>query len=241
MSDKTNASSNDGTVKETPQTFGLAARAGLASARENALPGIVLWIVAAAIVGGFYFYPPITKALERLGVLKSNGGFLYSAISTGIFGGVIPSLYRSIRNRNRDESLWKTGVFLTLFWAWKGVELDLVYRGQALLFGSGASASVLIPKVLVDQFIYNPLWASWTQILAYWFIEHHFRPSSLLDKGLWGTMGWRIITVLISTWGVWIPLVTIIYAMPGNLQIPLFNFALCFWSLMLSSLTKEKK
>ena len=226
---------------QIPQTFAGAARAGLASARENMLPGVVLWIVAAAIVAGFYFFPPITKALEKLGVLKSNGGFLYSAIATGFFGGVVPSLWRSVRNRHAGESLWKTGIFLTLFWAWKGIELDLVYRGQALLFGNGAAASVLIPKVLVDQFIYNPIWASWTQILAYWFIEHYFRPSSLLDKGLWRTMGWRIITVLISTWGVWIPLVTIIYAMPGNLQIPLFNFALCFWSLMLSSLTKEKK
>jgi len=240
MSDTSNETLNARQTALVPQTFGGAARAGLASARENLIPGIFLWFVAAAIVAGFYFYPPVTRVLEKLGVLKSNGGFLYSAISTGFFGGVVPSLWRSIRNR-KDGSLWKTGLFLTLFWAWKGVELDLVYRGQALLFGNGAAISVLLPKVLVDQFIYNPLWASWTQILAYWFIEHHFKPKTLLDKGLWGTMGWRIITVLISTWGVWIPLVTIIYAMPGNLQIPLFNFALCFWSLMLSSLTKEKK
>ena len=54
-------------------------------------------------------------------------------------------------------------------------------------------------------------------------------------------MGWRVVTVLISTWAVWIPMVSIIYAVPSNLQIPLFNIVLCFWSLMLGSLTKEKK
>ena len=133
MSDKSNASLNEQQTALVPQTFGGAALAGLASARENLIPGIILWFVAAAIVAGFYFFPPVTRVLERLGVLKSDGGFLYSAISTGFFGGVVPSLWRSIRNR-KGGSLWKTGIFLTLFWAWKGIELDLVYRGTSVAF-----------------------------------------------------------------------------------------------------------
>jgi hypothetical protein len=231
-------------TSDAPKTFSDAARLGLASARENALPGLILWALALLIILGFYLLPPVTAALEGLGRLKASGGFLYSAIATGIFGGVIPTVWRYSRKREKDPdavSGWSVLLFLTLFWAYKGVEIDLVYRGQDLLFGSGASASKIIPKVLVDQFIYNPLWAGWIQILAYWFIEQRFRPSSLVDGRLWRTMGRRVVTILISTWGVWLPIVTIIYSMPSNLQVPLFNIALCFWSLMLASLTKEKK
>jgi hypothetical protein len=231
-----------------------AARAGLSSARANALPGFILWIAAMAIVAGYYFLSPVRDALDALGRIKASGGFLYSAISTGIFGGLIPSLWLrvlTVRRLRRDggEGLsdsgsmpwWMPCLFLSLFWAYKGVELDFFYKCQSLVFGTGFSASVLVPKVLVDQLAYNPLWASWTQILAYWWLENRFKPSALVDRALWGTMLPRILIILISTWAVWFPMVSIIYSMPPNLQIPLFNIVLCFWSLMLASLTKEKK
>ncbi|MBN2811156.1 MAG: hypothetical protein JXP39_04630 [Spirochaetales bacterium] len=231
----------------TPRlSLSAALRAGLSSARENALPGLVLWLVAMAVVLGYYFFSPVTDALETLGALKARGGFLYSAIATAIFGGLIPFFWRSAMNRKSGQSSWpvrpwQAGLFLAAFWAWKGVEVDLFYRFQDILFGAGAEASKIIPKVLMDQFVYNPVWAAWTQILAYWWLENSFRPASLADRALWSSIGPRVLSILISTWGVWIPMVSIIYAMPSNLQIPLFNIALCFWSLMLSSLTKEKK
>ncbi len=228
-----------------------AVRAGMSSARENAVPGIILWAFAVAIIAGFYFVPPITELLARLGALKSRSGYAYSAVATAIFGGLIPFLWRLWINRavlrNKEAArevptlAWQAGFFLCLFWGWKGIEIDLFYRAQALVFGSGATPDKIIPKVLVDQFVYNPLWAGWTQVLAYWWVEKSFRVSALTDRALWGTMGPRVVTILISTWGVWIPMVSIIYAMPANLQIPLFNIALCFWSLMLASLTREKK
>ncbi len=221
-----------------------AARAGISSARENAVPGIILWAFAVAVIAGFYFVPPVTDLLARLGALKARSGYAYSAVATAIFGGTIPFAWRLFRSRRAGTSpwnvpSWQAGLFLTLFWCWKGVEIDFLYRMQAVVFGDGASFAVLAPKVLVDQFVYNPLWAGWTQILAYWWLEKRFAPRALTDRALWGSMGPRLITILISTWGVWIPMVTIIYAMPGNLQVPLFNIALCFWGLMLASLTKE--
>lgn len=235
------------------ETIRAAARVGISSARENALPGLILWIVAMAIVAGYYFFAPVRNAFDALGRIKASGGFVYSAISTGIFGGLIPFLWRRVltardpgeRNEGRHDPdvlpAWMPCLFLSLFWAYKGIEVDFFYRSQSLIFGTGATVSVIVPKVLVDQFVYNPLWAGWTQILAYWWMENRFRPSALADRALWGTMGPRVLTILISTWAVWIPMVSIIYAMPANLQIPLFNIALCFWSLMLASLTKEKK
>jgi len=220
---------------------------GMASARENIRPAIALWVFASAIVFGFYMVPPVTSALEALGRIKHGWGFLYSALSTGIFGGFLPFLWRLWINRSSGRigstavatapAAWKVGISLALFWSYKGVEIDAFYRFQALLFGNGANAAAIIPKVLVDQFIYNPIWAGWTQILFYWWMEQNFCAKALGDRALWSNMGQRTLTILVSTWAVWIPMVSIIYAMPSTLQIPLFNIVLCFWSIMLVSLT----
>lgn len=227
-----------------------AVRTGLHSARENALPGFILWIAAAAIVAGYWLLEPVHRFLSDLGQFKAESGYLYSAVATGIFGGLIPFLWRWTRGKKRARETgtqlwnvpaWAAGLFLTLFWAYKGVEIDWFYRLQALIFGSGSALSVLVPKVLVDQFVYNTLWAGWIQLLAYWWLERALKPAALVDPAFWRTIGPRLVTILISTWGVWIPMVCIIYSMPAELQVPLFNIALCFWSLMLASITVEKK
>jgi hypothetical protein len=49
----------------------------------------------------------------------------------------------------------------------------------------------------------------------------------------------KIPTVVLSNWLVWIPAVSVVYAMPAELQIPLFNLVLCFWVLLLAVLNKR--
>ncbi len=230
--------------------FKNALQTGLRSARENALPGLILWVFAAALVAGYWLLQPVHDALGVLGRVKAESGYAYSAIATGIFGGFIPFLWRFARGGKRaretgtrlwNVKAWVAALFLTLFWAYKGVEIDFFYRLQAAIFGNGSALKVLVPKVLVDQFVYNVLWAGWIQLLGYWWLENGLRPSALVDRAFWGTIGPRLVTILISTWGVWIPMVCIIYSMPAELQVPLFNIALCFWSLMLASITTEEK
>ncbi len=222
-------------------SFKRALEAGISAAKKNAMPGLFLWFIASAIALGYFFLPPVTNVFKSLGELKSRGGYLYSAISTAIFGGVLPFLYSSIRARLKKESAWnvktwQAALFLLAFWAWKGVEVDALYRLQSYIFGEGATFSVLAPKVLSDQFIYNPLWAGWTQVLVYWFLDMGFKPSRKERQEFRQTFGQRLITILFSTWGVWLPMVTIIYSMPADLQIPLFNIVLCFWGLILVAL-----
>jgi hypothetical protein len=48
---------------------------------------------------------------------------------------------------------------------------------------------------------------------------------------------WQIPECLLSVWCVWCPACTMIYILPGPLQIPLFNIVLCFWALVLAMLT----
>jgi hypothetical protein len=44
----------------------------------------------------------------------------------------------------------------------------------------------------------------------------------------------KVLPVLISNLGVWVPTVCIIYALPTALQLPLQNLVLCFFTLLLA-------
>ena len=49
-----------------------------------------------------------------------------------------------------------------------------------------------------------------------------------------------IIPILFATWGVWIPLVTIIYSLPSVLQIPLFALALAMWVMLYIWISEQR-
>lgn len=217
-------------------------KAGLASGKENALPGFILWLFALAVVLSYYFVPAMGKTFQIIGNLKIRGGFLYSIISTAIFGGILPFAYRFFRNpKSFSGSIWGSGLFLTLFWAWKGFEVDLLYRTQDLIFGTGPEFSKVAPKVLFDQFIYGPIWASWVQALFYLWMESNFSIKKIKEHYTFKLFLWHAVTVYFSSVAIWFPMVCIIYAMPPNLQIPLFNIVMCFWGLMIGSLSKKTK
>jgi hypothetical protein len=55
--------------------------------------------------------------------------------------------------------------------------------------------------------------------------------------------GWyrrRVLHVLISNLGVWVPAVCIIFALPTPLQLPLQNIVLCFFSLLLAHVMPKR-
>jgi len=213
-------------------------RDGLAAARQNLVPGLVLQAFALAVVLVYYFVPVAAPFFNTLAELKSNGGFFYSAVATALFGGLIPFLYLRFNPATRASTPWLFLVFYVVFWAYRGVEVDVLYRIQAWLFGEGNTVGTIVPKVLVDQFVYNLLWAAPLQILAYHFMNQGYSPRAFAGYDWKAFFLQMVPTTLISTWGVWIPMVTIIYCLPSALQIPLFNIVLCFWVLLLTALTR---
>jgi hypothetical protein len=126
-----------------------------------------------------------------------------------------------------------------LFWTWKGVEVDAFYRLQAAWFGSSSDFRTIALKVLVDQLGYAPIISAPVQVLCFLWKDNGFSiaatRAALARQSLWQ----RTLVVAFSTWVVWIPAVSIIYALPSALQIPLFNLVLCFWCLLMSFLSRE--
>jgi hypothetical protein len=211
-----------------------------AALRNTIVPGIVLQFFAFLILLAYFFVPSARDYFNFFGTLKGEFGFFYSFVATALFGGLIPFAYLWLSGRlPAGRSIIAIGVFYTLFWGYKGIEVDLFYRLQGVWFGTGNDVATLAIKVAVDQLIYSALWAAPSITLSYLWLQAGF------NFRVW----WRSIdrqyllrtlpVVIVSNWLVWIPAVSIIYSMPTELQVPLFNLVLCFWVLLLAVLNKR--
>jgi hypothetical protein len=213
--------------------------AGLAGMKQNALPGLALWTLALVLVCADWLFPSAHAVFQSVGLWKGRYGLGFSATTTAIFGGAVPFSFLLATGRIRHHRLAAELAFYTLFWAYKGVEVDLFYRLQAHLFGNQATPGTIVRKVLVDQFIYNPIWAAPTSALAFLWKESSFSWRAMRSRLGLDFMFFSVPVTLMSTWAVWVPAVAIIYCLPGPLQIPLFNLVLCFWVLVLSFISKR--
>lgn len=209
--------------------------------RANWLPGIILQTFGIAIVLAYYTVPSFHEILGKIGQLKVEGGYLFSAITTSIFGGLIPFLVQMATEKDKSfPFLLKTGTFITLFWAYRGLEVDLLYRYQAIWFGNDMAVGTIIKKTLLDQFIYMPFWCIFIVTFGFMFKDcglsfKEFR--SRLNKDFMTTM---YPTAVFSTWIMWIPAVAIIYSLPLLLQIPMMNLVVCFYGILMIYLTRNR-
>ncbi|MEM6334412.1 MAG: hypothetical protein AAF823_13835 [Planctomycetota bacterium] len=212
---------------------------GWKALRANALPGVVLWVVAAAIVAGYFAVEPVTGAMDALGGVKERYGFLYSAASTVVFGAAIPWVVTRWRLGARGQGRASFALLLAVFWAVKGVEIDLLYRVQAWVWGTGNDAATVAAKVATDMLVYMPWWAVPTTVAAYALERHDYsvgRWWRSLD-GRW--VGREVVPIVVANWAVWVPAVAGIYVLPLALQIPMQNLVLCLWALMLIFMIDE--
>ncbi|MDP2137811.1 MAG: hypothetical protein Q8J74_08145 [Candidatus Didemnitutus sp.] len=225
----------DSVVEEAPW------RVGLHSARATALPGLVLITAAGLVVAAYYFSPPVHAALEAFAAFRIRGGFLYSALTTAFFAGLIPFLYLHFHPGTVARHPWPHVIFFVVFWGYKGVEIDLLYRVQALLFGDQVDWLTITKKMLVDQLIYNPFIAAPYGLLLYAWKDAGFRWAAPLADFRAPRWFWRrVLPVMIAVWGVWVPSVCLIYALPLALQLPLNSLVNTFWVILFSLITLQQ-
>ncbi len=219
-------------------------QSGLRGARANLVPGLILQAAALALVVGYYREAPIQAALAKLVEFRIRAGFAFGIVSTGLVAGVLPFLY--LRYAGPAAAVgrrygWTQGLGLTAFWAYKGFEVDVWYRLQAHVVGPGHDAATIAIKVFLDQFVYCPVFAVPVTAAVYELVDTGYDGSALASDIR--TPRWyrrRVLPILISNLGVWIPAVAIIYALPTPLQLPLQNIVLCFYTLIVAHQTKAE-
>src|SRR5471030_2311568 len=134
-------------------------RSALRGVRAHLGPGLALQAGALALVLAYYYCAPARALLTRLLQLRQETGFAFAVASTGLFGGLLPFLYLRYGGRGPARYSWRQGLGLTTFWAYKGFEIDLLYRVLARVMGEGHDAGTILRKMAFDQFAYCPLFA----------------------------------------------------------------------------------
>lgn len=208
--------------------------------RHNMQAAIALWLFGLFIISSYYYWPAGREFLQVIATWKLQYGFMFSAISTAIFGGLLPLIFSMFLTRENHYFLSRDTGLLTLFWAIKGLEIDLWYSLQARVFGDEANFSTIAIKTLFDQLFYMPILGAVNMALFYHWRSHNYAWQSFKH-----TLGkyWyrdRIFPLLVSNWGIWIPAVAMIYSLPTALQLPMQNLVLCFWAIILMVLTRNK-
>ncbi len=206
--------------------------------RQNRVPCLLLNVVVVALVWSYYRWPAVAGIWEMLGEFKTRWSFGFSLVSTIFAAVLMPFAVQAAMGTLPAEGRWKRLGLLMLFWGYRGMEIDLFYRLQAMLFGNGNDAATLITKVAVDQFIASPLWFVPTYVIALRWIDlggSWSRTRASLDREFWTR---TCPTVMITNWLVWIPALALVYSLPAALQFPLFSVVMCFFILVVTLLAR---
>jgi hypothetical protein len=216
--------------------------AGWAAAKANLLPGLLLQSFMLGLLLAYFYHPPATRALNQLAEIKQAWGYGYSALSAILAGAFIPEILRVLVFQHGRPSRQNAAnlAFTIPFWCFMGLVVDAFYRLQAGWFGHTASPTVVIPKVMVDQFLYNPLFAAPFTAVLYDVKASGYQWQATLRRFSPSYYRAVVVPTLIATWGVWIPVVSILYSLPGPLQIPLFGLALSLWVMIYTWMSEAR-
>ncbi len=209
--------------------------------RQNWIQCLLLNGLVIALVTSYYRWPAMAGIWEAVGTLKMHWSYAFSFISTAFAASVMPFCIQSAMGTLPKDKRWRRLVFLMLFWGYRGMEIDLFYHFQGMLFGLGNDAVTLASKVLLDQFVYTPFWALPTYLIALRWIDldgSWSRTCASLNREFWLR---TCPTVLITNWIVWIPAAALIYSLPPALQFPLFSVIMCFFILIVTFLASRNE
>lgn len=226
---------------ETPPDRRAPAAIGLEALRANLLPALLLQTAMLLLIVAYYFSPHVTAALTAVADYKQTHGIAFVIVSTIIAAAVLPELFLVAffqSGRFRCEN-FRNLLFTAPIWAFDGITVDLLYRALAALLGDQATFGTVVTKICIDQFGYNPLFAAPYGVIAYEWKNSGFATATLRRCFTLQYYRAKIIPTLFTTWGVWIPLVAMIYSLPLPLQFPLFSLALTLWVLLLTYMTNR--
>jgi hypothetical protein len=206
------------------------------------LPAILAFEAAmATVVGVYYLWPAGSAVLSRYAQWQASGGALGTGFVYAVAGGVLSELslvcfqQRGRWTKANAESLaFKFAIFFV-----SGCIVYYFYHLQAIWWGTGTTLSVIVTKVIVDQFGYTVIWSTpYYALLTRW---HALRYSgAALGRELNRRfLTERMLPILATNWMFWIPAVSFVYAMPSVLQPPLAAFATGIWGLLVATVGSQ--
>ncbi len=202
---------------------------------------VALLVAMLLVVVLYYTWKPWADVLARYAEWQHSLGLVGAAIGAGVAGGILSELsfvYIQHRGRWTVASL-ENMAFKFAFFVLSGGLVYEFYHLQAYWFGDSTAWSVIVKKVLVDQFGYTFAVSMWLSTFATrWQLNCY--SFTALRRELDGSFFMeRMLPVVIANWMFWLPAVSLIYSVPLILQTPMFLFGTAIWGLLLSAVSRE--
>lgn len=211
-----------------------ALRPGFEALKRFWAPFVLIQLGAAALVLAYYLVPEVRSFADEIGVLKNRFGLLFSATGGFLAGGVVPEIAKALTGKiKKFDGKWlRDAAFGGLIYLVVAVEVDLFYRLQAILFGTGVDPLTVAIKTAVDMGLFAPLLCMPSGVVLCDLRDERWRPLPAIRRISWPWYRSRVIPTLIPGWGFWIPFLLCVYAMPLPLQLPLSILGEAAWSML---------
>lgn len=213
-------------------SFAAAFRIGLASARANLVPMVVLWALAGALVGAYFLLDPFRGMLDPVAEWHRAWGWRSAFVSQAIFCGILPGVFllaiRSIRPRYPFLTILAQSVWCGCF----GICNNEVFHLMARALGDNAHISTVLAKSAFDQFVWTIAVIAPANAVFFFWVGRDFSLARV--KRDWPSPFFRrmVLPNLIPNWIVWIPVSLAIFSFPFPLQIHVNGIVCTFWTLM---------
>jgi hypothetical protein len=208
--------------------------AGLLALRRFWRPFVLIQSAAVAVGVAYRLSAPMRAACATLATWKVAGGMPFAAIAGALAGALLPELAKAIATRGSKRGAGRARdlLFSLGFFAVNGVVIDGLYRTEARLFGDDARIATVVSKTAFDQLVFTPLWLAVIAVV-FLFRQRGYSWAATRPALRSGFYRARVLPLLVPNLCFWIPIVSIVYALPGPLQFLMFSFALAAWSLIM--------
>ena len=189
--------------------------------------------MAFALAAAYFGLPAVREACAGLAALKVRGGRPFTMLTGALAGGLLPELWKLLATgANPLAGRARTVAFNTAFFAVNGLVIDAYYRLVARVLGDDGRPAIVAAKAALDQFVFTPCWLA-VIVFVFLFERNAFDLSRTLAAARPAFYRRRVVPLLVPNWCFWIPMVSIVYALPTPLQFLMFLLALAAWSLIM--------
>ena len=198
----------------------------------NVVPAFVLWLFAVTLAVVYCLSPWMRDALDHLSRWQERNGWLAAFLSQFLFCGLVPCVFLlTVRSividrpivKSLVQSIWCGAMGMACWW---------FYGLQCKLFGTGHDIATLLCKTAFDQFVWTVVVVAPLSSVFYVWLGHDFSIMATVKTCRTGFVRRVVMPNLVANWGVWIPVVMMVYTLPRSLQIHMLSIVSSLWVLI---------
>ena len=207
-------------------------RIGWESVKANAVPALVLWTMAGALVAGYYGSDRVRSAMEPVERRLVELGVWGGCISLAFYLGVLPGVFFIFVKSLRPERPFATCVAQSAWNGLLGVLCTYFFLLQDGIFGTGRDFGTLACKTALDQFVWTAFVIAPLNAVFYFWVSRGF--SFVRVRGDWPKGFFRnlVLPNLLMNWLIGIPNNFAVYAFPAALRVQVIGLLGAFWVLV---------